>query len=580
MIALLGKYKDAARKNLRYFILGPFFMIIEAGGEFILPYLNANVINKGVASGDISYIIQNGLLMAVIALVMLAAGVLGCYFAVNGASRLSADLRMKVYAQIQKFSFSNIDDFSTGSLITRVTNDITQIQNFVQSLLRGCFRSPVMMIGAIVMSFLLDKRLAAVICVVVPVLAAAIFLVISNAAPRYSAMQAQLDAVNNEINETITNEKVIKSFVREDYEDDKFKGVNRGLRSKSIRALELMILLQPISTLAINATTLAVVWIAGRQIMVGSVPIGTLTAFITYLTQILNALNFMANIFLQGTRALASDRRISEVLNADIDLTDDHTADSNLPDGGDIEFDHVFFRYFKNNSRWVLNDISLFIKSGEFVGIVGSTGSGKSTLISLIPRLYDVDEGSVSVGGVDVRDWDLHALRAGVSVVLQQNTLFSGTIAENLQWGDENATIEDMDRACRIAHAKEFIDTFPDGYETDLEQGGRNLSGGQRQRLCLARALIARPKILILDDSTSAVDTATDAGIRQALKMELPGTTKIVIAQRIGSVIDADKIIVMDEGKIVDVGSHAELIGRCIPYQEIYYSQKDREAMA
>ncbi len=571
-------YRESAKKHLRYFILGPFFMVIEACGEFILPYLNANIINKGAATGDIGYILRNGIYMAVIAVVMLAAGVLGGYFAINGASRLAADVRMKVYARIQKFSFANIDDFSTGSLITRVTNDITQIQNFVQSLLRGCFRSPIMMIGAIVMSFYLNSQLAVVICIVIPILAFSIYSVIMKAMPRYTAMQQQLDDMNNEINETITNERVIKSFVREEYEKEKFAGVNERLRVRSICALALMILLQPMSTLAINVTTLAVVWIAGRQIILGGMEIGTLTAFITYLSQILNALNFLANIFLQGTRAAASDRRIQEVLTAKIDLTDDGLEGQGQElNNGKIEFRHVSFRYFKNNPEKVLDDVSFTIDDGEFVGLVGSTGSGKSTLISLIPRLYDADEGTVMVGGHDVREYTLYDLREKVSVVLQQNTLFSGTIAENLQWGREDATREEMEWACRIAHAKEFIDGFRDGYETELDQGGRNLSGGQRQRLCIARALLKRPKILILDDSTSAVDTATDAGIRQAFHRELTGMTKIVIAQRISSVIDADKIIVMENGQISDIGRHEDLIRRCVPYQEIYYSQKDRE---
>ncbi len=574
-------YRESVKKNLRYLILGPFFMVIEACGEFILPYLNANIINHGAATGDIGYILRNGFYMAVIAVVMLAAGVLGGYFAINGASRLAADVRMKVYARIQKFSFANIDEFSTGSLITRVTNDITQIQNFVQSLLRGCFRSPIMMIGAIVMSFYLNAQLAVVICIVIPILAFSIYYVIIKAMPRYTAMQQQLDDMNNEINETITNERVIKSFVREEYEQGKFAGVNEGLRVKSIRALALMILLQPMSTLAINVTTLAVVWIAGCQIIIGGMEIGTLTAFITYLSQILNALNFLANIFLQGTRAAASDRRIKEVLTAKIDLTDDDLEGKGQEvKDGEIEFRHVSFRYFKNNPEKVLDDVSFTIHDGEFIGLVGSTGSGKSTLISLIPRLYDADEGSVLVGGHDVREYTLYDLREKVSVVLQQNTLFSGTIAENLRWGREDATQEEMEWACRIAHAKEFIDGFRDRYEMELEQGGRNLSGGQRQRLCIARALLKRPKILILDDSTSAVDTATDAGIRQAFHRELTGMTKIVIAQRISSVIDADKIIVMEDGRISDIGSHEELIRRCVPYQEIYYSQKDREVEA
>lgn len=483
--------------------------------------------------------------------------------------------------QIQKFSFANIDDFSTGSLITRITNDITQIQNFAQTMLRGLFRSPVMLIGAVCMSFALNRKLALVICVVIPVLGLTIAVIIAIASGRYTVMQQKLDALNNGINETITNERIIKSFVREDYEKQKFAALNEALREKSTKALKMMILMQPVSSLAINVTTLAVVWIAGRQIMAGDMEVGTLTAFITYLSQVLMALNFLANIFLQGTRAAASDRRISEVLKADIDLKDDQGACSDkVIEKGEIVFEDVSFRYFKHNREKVLDHIHLHICPGELVGIIGSTGSGKSTLISMIPRLYDVDEGHVKVDGTDVRELSLYHLRESVAVVLQKNTLFSGTIAENLRWGNENATDEEMVNACKIAQAHEFISSFPEGYETELEQGGQNLSGGQRQRLCIARALLKKPKILILDDSTSAVDTATDARIRQAFRKELQGVTKLVIAQRINSVIDADKIIVIDNGRIAGCASHRELIENCVPYREIYYSQKDENKEA
>lgn len=553
-------------------------MVIEACGEFILPFLNANIIDKGAANGDIPYILRYGFYMFLIAIIMLVAGVAGAYFGTKGSAKVAAAVRQETFVKIQKFSFANIDDFSTGSLITRITNDITQIQNFTQTLLRGVFRSPVMLIGALCMSFALNPSLALVILIVVPILGLAIFYIIKTASPRYTIMQAQLDELNNDINETITNERVIKSFVREDYEKNKFQVVNHALKEKSVRALKMMILLQPISALAINVTTLAVVWVAGRQVMIGGMEVGTLTAFITYLSQILMALNFLANIFLQGTRAAASDRRISEVLNAEIDLNDDHASQADqMIEKGDISFRHVSFKYFKKNHEQVLDDISFDIQAGELVGIIGSTGCGKSTLISMIPRLYDVDEGEVLVDGVNVRELSLYHLRESVAVVLQKNTLFSGTIAENLRWGNENASDEELLWACRISQADNFIQGFPDGYETELEQGGNNLSGGQKQRLCIARALLKHPKILILDDSTSAVDTATDACIRKAFREELTGMTKIIIAQRISSVMDADKIIVMDNGKIVGMGKHDDLILNCVPYQEIYYSQKDKE---
>lgn len=574
----MQKYIPTIKKYFYCFILGPLFMIIEATGEFLLPFFNANIIDHGAANKDIPYIIQNGLIMLLIAAIMLIAGVAGAYFAIKGSSHLAADVRSQTFHQIQKFSFSNIDDFSTGSLITRITNDITQIQNFAQMLLRGVFRSPVMLIGAISMSFAMDPELALIICIVIPILGLTIAWIIHVASPRYTTMQTKLDGLNNQINETITNERVVKSFVREDFEKKKFSKVNTDLREKSIRALKMMILLQPLSMLAINLTTLAVVWIAGQKIMVGGMELGTLTAFITYLTQVLTALNFLANIFLTGTRAATSDRRISEVLNANIDLNDDQAQhkEKNVCNG-DIVFDHVFFKYFQKNNEWVLEDIQLHIQAGQTIGIVGSTGSGKSTLISLICRLYDVNQGQVLVDGINVKDYALDKLREGIAVVLQKNTLFSGTISENLRWGDEQASDEELKAACEIAEADSFIQNMPEGYETMLEQGGANLSGGQRQRLCIARALLKKPKILILDDSTSAVDTATDAKIRYTLKTRLPKMTKIIIAQRISSVLEADQIIVMNEGRIAGIGTHQTLIQTCQPYQEIVYSQKDKE---
>ncbi len=577
----MKKYKQHVKKNWYSFLLGPLFMTLEAAGEFILPFINANIINKGAANGNIPYIIENGVWMFLIAISMMITGILGAFFAVRGSSRMAAGVRQDVFDKVQTFSFSDIDRFSTGSLITRTTNDITQIQNFAQSLLRGCFRSPIMLIGALVMSFLLNPRLATVILVVMPFLALATFLIIKASSPRYTAMQKQLDTLNTGIGEAITNEKVIKSFVREEYEKAKFKVINSELMKKSVSALKTMILMQPISAFAVNATTLAVVWIAGKQIMIGDMEVGTLTAFITYLSQVLTALNFMANVFLQGTRAAASDRRITEVLDTVSEITDGNAKQKEHKIGtGEVEFKNVSFRYFKDSHAPVLNDISIKINSGDFVGIVGSTGSGKSTFISMIPRLYDPDEGKVFVDGVNVKDLSLFDLRENVSVVLQKNTLFSGTVAENLRWGNEEATDEELVAACKIAQADGFVSSFPDGYKTEIGQGGGNLSGGQKQRLCIARALLKKPKIMILDDSTSAVDTATDACIRRAFREELPNITKLVIAQRISSVTDADKIIVMDNGKIEAYGTHDELIKTSKTYQEIYFSQKDREEAA
>ncbi|MBQ8343921.1 MAG: ABC transporter ATP-binding protein [Clostridia bacterium] len=571
-------YKKHIKKYWYSFILGPLFMTLEACGEFILPYINANIINKGASNGDIPYILKNGAYMALIAVFMMITGILGANFAVRGSTRFAAGVRKDVFDKIQTYSFSNIDDFTTGSLITRITNDITQIQNFTNTLLRGFFRSPIMLIGALIMSFLLNPSLAWVILAVIPFLAIAIATIIAKASPRYTKMQKQIDTLNIDIQETVTNERVIKSFVREDYEKEKFGRINDELVEKSTNALKMMLLMQPISALAINVTTLLVIWIAGRQIMIGDMELGTLTAFITYLSQVLTALNFLANIVLQGTRASASHKRISQVMNATVDIDDSQVSDpERTVKNGDVCFKNVTFRYFKKNKEKVLDNINLDIKSGEFVGIIGPTGSGKTTLVSLIARLYDADEGEVMVDNDNVKNIPLRNLRDSVAMVLQKNTLFSGSIEENLRWGNPNATDEELYEAAKIAQAHSFITSFKDGYKEDLDQGGVNLSGGQKQRLCIARALLKNPKIIILDDSTSAVDTATDASIRRALRERLSGVTKLIIAQRINSVIDADKIIVMDNGKIVGCDTHENLIKDCREYQEIYYSQKDKE---
>ena len=576
----MKKYLGYVKKYWYSFILGPFFMILEACGEFILPYINANIIDKGAAEKNVPYILENGLYMVLLSAFMMLTGILGANFAIRGSARLAAGVRRDVFSRIQKYSFSNIDDFTTGSLITRITNDVTQIQNFTGTLLRGLFRSPVMLIGALIMSFTLKRELAWIIFAIIPFMALGIFLIIRTASPRYTRMQSALDALNNNIGETVTNQRVIKSFVREEYEIDKFEKKNSDLVERSTSALSVMLFMMPVSSIAINVTTLLVVWISGRQIMIGDMTIGTLTAFITYLTQILTALNFLANIILQGTRAAASDRRISEIMDARIDLTDDNARQKELTvRRGEIEFRDVCFRYFKSNTEWVLDNVNLHISPGELVGIIGSTGSGKTTLISMIPRLYDADLGDVIIDGISVKDYSLYNLREGIACVLQKNTLFAGTVAENLRWGNERATDEDLVRVAKIAEAHSFISSFPDGYSTEIGREGSRLSGGQKQRLCIARALLKNPKIIILDDSTSAVDTATDASIRHAFRTELSGVTKLIIAQRIQSVMDADKIIVMDGGRIVGVGKHEELMRSSDTYREIYLSQKDEEVI-
>ena len=571
-------YSKYVKKYWYSFILGPLFMMLEACGEFILPFINARIINEGVEAKDIDYIISNGILMAVIAVFMMITGILGANFAIRGSVRLAAGVRKDVFERIQKFSFSNIDDFTTGSLITRITNDITQIQNFAGTLLRGMFRSPIMLVGALIMSFALNARLALIIFCIIPFLAIAITLIIRTASPRYTGMQQSIDGLNNVVNETITNQKVIKSFVRQKHEVEKFEKVNDVLMEKCTSALKVMLFMQPVSAIAINLTTILVVWFSAEPIMLGGMKLGTLTAFITYLSQVLTALNFLANIILQGTRAQASHKRIKEVMDADIDITDKkHEEEAPVCKKGEIEFSNVSFKYFKNNKDSVLSDINIKIGAGELIGIIGSTGSGKTTLVSLIPRLYDVDSGSVKIDGVDVRDYKLEDLRDSISMVLQKNTLFSGSVAENLRWGNQDADDEKLIWAAKIASAHSFVSDMKDGYESEIERGGANLSGGQRQRLCIARALLKDPRIIILDDSTSAVDTATDRSIRDAFRRELDGVTKIIITQRISSVSDADRIIVLDEGKVVGFADHDSLMKSCQTYREIYYSQNDKE---
>lgn len=566
---------------LSAFIIGPLLMVAEVIGEVALPALMANIINQGAVKGDVGYIVATGTVMILVAAVMMAGGVGGAYFSAKAAISFAADLRSDVFAKVQKFSFSNIDTFSTGSLVTRLTNDITQVQNVVMMMLRLMLRAPGMLIGAIIMAFMMNSSLAAILLVVIPVLMTAIFCVIRVGFPRFEIMQKKLDRLNSTVQEALTNVRVIKSFVRGDYEEKRFADSNEDLREASMSAFKVVILMMPIMMLAMNITTLCVVWFGGRQILVGTMPVGDLTAFTTYIVQVLMSLMMLAMVLLQSSRAVASLKRITEVLDTEVDLTDEEAADRELcVERGKIEFRNVSFRYYKENHEKVLDQITFTVNPGETVGIIGSTGSGKTTLVQLIPRLYDADEGEVLIDGVNVRDYSLRHLRNGVGMVLQKNVLFSGTILENLQWGDEEAADEDVMEAARAAQADGFITGFSDGYETDLGQGGVNVSGGQKQRLCIARALLKKPKILILDDSTSAVDTATETRIRESFSTTLKETTKIIIAQRITSVMEADSIIVLEEGRISGMGTHAQLMRTCEPYREIYDSQMEasREA--
>lgn len=575
-------YWKYAKPYLFAFIIGPILMIVEVIGEVVMPFLLSNVIDKGVIGGrGTGYIIAMGITMTVTALCMMAGGVGGAYFAIKASSGFANDLRKDLFNKIQKFSFKNIDQYNTGSLVTRLTNDVTQVQNMIQMMLRMALRAPGMLIGALIMAFKLNSELAMVILCVIPLLALAIYTIMRIAFPRFTNMQKKLDVLNTTTQENLTNIRVVKSFVREKVEENKFKRANMDLKESTIKAMNTVIFTMPVMTLAMNITTLAVVWFGGNQIIAGGMTTGVLTAFVNYVVQILISLMLVSIIILNGSRALASAKRINEVLNTNIDLTDDNALykDKDVQQGK-IEFKDVFFKYYKNNEKWILENINLVINPGETVGIIGPTGCGKSSLVQLIPRLYDVDEGEVLVDGVNVKDYSLKNLRNGVGIVLQKNVLFSGTIKENLKWGDETASDEEVYKFAESAQAHGFITSLENGYETELGQGGVNVSGGQKQRLCIARALLKKPKILILDDSTSAVDTATEAKIRESFRNELKGTTKIIIAQRISSVIDADKIVVLEDGKIVGMGTHEELMKNCQTYSEIYYSQMDKKVTA
>ena len=569
----MKRYKKYITPYLGAFLMGPLMMLTEVAGEVALPKLMSLIINNGVAGRDTGYILKTGLLMAAVGVCMAVGGILGSYFAAKASISFTTDLRRDVFKKVQQFSFANIDSFSTGSLVTRLTNDIQQVQNVLTMGLKMALRAPGMFVGALFMAFMMNGRLAAILLVVIPLLSLAIGLILKTAFPRFEAMQKKLDRLNSGIQESLTNVRVVKSFVREDFEIGKFSGLNQDLRDSGMRALKIVIATMPVMMFAMNVTTLAVVWYGGNLIIGGSMPVGDLTAFTTYIVQILMSLMMLSMVFLQSSRARASLKRITEVLDTVVDLNDDQAARKELRvEKGSVEFKDVSFGYGKGGDR-VLEHISFKAEPGQTIGIIGATGSGKTSLVQLIPRLYDVTEGAVLVDGVDVRDYSLKNLRNGVGMVLQKNVLFSGTIEENLRWGDEDASREELVKAAVNAQADGFVTAFKNGYHTEIGQGGAGVSGGQKQRLCIARALLKKPKILILDDSTSAVDTATEAAIRESFKNELKDTTRIIIAQRISSVQDADRILVLDDGKIIGSGTHEELLRTCRAYEEIYVTQ-------
>ena len=566
-----------------YFILGPLCMILEVIGEVLMPLYLAEVINgainKTLTNGD-SWLVMAKMIGT--ALLMMLGGVGGSYFGAKASVNFASDLRSDLFKKVQNYSFANIDKFSTGSLVTRLTNDVTQMQNFINMMLRMMLRSPGMLIGGVIMAIRLSPSLSIVMAVTLPLLLGAMAIIIMRGMPRFSKMQTKIDALNSTVQENITNVRVVKSFTRESFETEKFESANGNLKGAGMSAMKNMILMSPVQSFFMYITTGLVIWF-GSQLVISnydafglnsSFGVGELSSFINYVTQILFSLMMVTFMLMFSSRAFASAKRIAEVLDEKIDIID--TEDCNTEatvQRGEIEFKNVTYRYYKNSVEPVLSNVDLTIPAGSTVGIIGSTGCGKTTLVSLIPRLYDTDEGEVLIDGINVKDYSLYNLREGVGMVLQKNVLFSGTIEENLRWGNENATDEEIIAAAESAQADKFVKNFTGGYKSELGQGGVNVSGGQKQRLCIARALLKNPKIIILDDSTSAVDTATEAQIRRAFREELGASTKIIIAQRISSVKDADMIVVMDDGKITGVGTHDSLMENNIEYQEIYNSQ-------
>lgn len=572
----LKRYKKYITPYLSAFVIGPLMMLTEVAGEVMLPKFMSMIINNGVASRNVAYIGKMGTLMVLTVLFMAVGGILGAYFSAKASISFTSDMRNDLFRKVQQFSFENIDDYSTGSLVTRLTNDVQQVQNVLMMGLRMALRAPGMFLGALIMAFMMNRQLAVIILIVIPLLLAAILLILKTAFPRFGEMQRRLDRLNSGIQESLTNVRVVKSFVREDHEIEKFSKLNDDLKESSLRALRIVITTMPVMMFAMNVTTLAVVWYGGNIIIAGNMPVGDLTAFTTYIVQILMSLMMLSMVFLQSSRASASMKRINEIFDTEIGLNDDNAEnkDKKVTEGR-VEFKNVSFGYSGENGRkdLVLEGISFTAEPGQTIGIIGSTGSGKTSLVQLIPRLYDVTGGEVLVDGVNVKEYSLKHLREGVGMVLQKNILFSGTIEENLRWGNEDAPMEDVIRFSESAQADPFVKTFKNGYDTEMGQGGVNVSGGQKQRLCIARALLKRPKILILDDSTSAVDTATEAKIRESLYHDLKDTTKIIIAQRISSVQEADQILVLEDGKIIGHGTHEELLKTCEAYSEIYTTQ-------
>lgn len=585
MIRKLAPYTKGYRV---YILLGILCSAGEAVLELMLPKAMSNIVDYGIGgnggAGDRSYILAMGLKMVLMALICLALGVGAAALAAKAGMGFGANVRDAEYRQVQRFSFSNIEHFSTASLITRLTNDVSSVQMTLMMGMRMLVRAPVMLITALVMALRISLQLSQIFLVILPLLALMVFIVLRYVGPFFTSLQKATDGLNLVVQEDLNAIRVVKSFVREDREKEKFFQRSETLRQTAERAFGFVVTFIPMVNLIMGGTIVSIMWLGGHYVAGGQMLSGDLLAFFTYASEILMSLMMVAMVMMVLTRSIACGKRIVEVLEEQPEITDDDAVKEITGDGtkrelalsdGSIRFDHVYFKYHPDSAEWNLTDIDFSIASGMTVGILGGTGSAKSTLVSLIPRLYEATEGAVYVGGHNVKDYTMETLREGCAMVLQKNTLFSGTIRDNLRWGDENATDQEMEAACRMACADEFISRMPDGYDTRIEQGGTNVSGGQKQRLCIARAILRKPKVLILDDSTSAVDTATDAKIRAALKEALPGSTKLIIAQRISSVMDADMILVLDDGKISGIGTHDQLMASNQIYREVYQSQQE-----
>ena len=571
---MLKRIFSYMKQYKKYACLALLCIAVEAVLELMVPMIMADLIDNGVANGDTAYIYTKGLQMAGCAVLALILGIGSARFSALAGQGLGANIRQAEYEKLQSYSFANIDHFRVSSLVTRLTSDVTNIQNSVSTGTRPFGRSPVMLIFASSVAFTINRTLALVFFVALPILAVLLIIIIMNVCPLYGRMQNAIDLVNRSIQENLTAIRVVKAYVRGDYEVSKFEEVNANLKKESEKAFGIAVLNMPAMQFVMYGTIISILFIGGHLINAGQLKIGELTSFLSYVLLILNSLMMMSNVFLMMTRSLASASRIVEVLDEKIDITDEQAEDISVKKGS-IEFDHVWFKYKKEAKEYVLSDVSFNIEAGQTIGIIGQTGSAKTTLVSLIPRLYDATKGTVRIDGIDVKKYPMRHLRDAIAVVLQKNTLFSGSLLSNLYWGNENASMEEINEACHIACVDEFLDRLPQGYDTDMGQGGVNVSGGQKQRICIARAILKKPKVLILDDSTSAVDTATEAKIREGLAKKLPDMTKIVIAQRISSVKHADQIIILDRGKVAAIGTHETLLANNRIYQEIYESQKE-----